>query len=1135
MTTASLWYKDAIIYETHVRAFCDALGEGVGNFAGLTTKLDYLQDLGVTTVWLLPFYPSPLKDDGYDIADYTTVHPQYGTLKSFQDFLHAAHERGLKVITELVINHTSDQHPWFQAARRAPPGSPERDFYVWSDTPDKYKEARIIFKDFEPGNWTFDRVAGAYFWHRFYSHQPDLNYDNPAVRDAIIPLLDYWLDMGVDGLRLDAVPYLYEREGTNCENLPETHDYLKVLRKHMDEKYPDKMLLAEANQWPEDAVAYFGTGDECHMAFHFPVMPRLFMSIHREDRFPITDIMDQTPLIPDTCQWALFLRNHDELTLEMVTDEERDYMYRAYAHDTRARINLGIRRRLAPLLGNNRRRIELMNGLLFSLPGTPVIYYGDEIGMGDNIYLGDRNGVRTPMQWSADRNAGFSRANPQKLFLPIVIDPEYHYETINVEAQQNNPHSLLWWMKRLISLRKRYKAFSRGKLEFLHPDNRKVLAFLRSFENENILVVANLSRFVQYVELDLSAFRGSTPIELFGSTPFPRVDRGPYILTLAPHSFMWFTLCPQDAPELCGDETMHSTKLGEIHVRNEWEQTFTQAAAQLEAAIPAYIERSRWFDSRPRKVRTAKVREHFRLGATAPVAYLVVVDVEFSGGDTGAYLLPMAFAEGQRAKDLAEFSPTEVIARVSGGEIGVLYDAFADASFGTSLVDLVSSRVRIQGSLGSELAATQLKAFAALRGQETSAGNPSEGVKQTTSLICDSGRFALKMFRRLEEGTSSAWDIGRVLTDKQNFPAVAPLAGGLMVQRAGGESATAVLLHGFVRNEGDAWHWTLDALSDYFERVVTLGQANHLPPPELWPTVTSSPEPPQLVDEVIGDYLDLVRLLGKRTAELHLALASETDNPEFAPEQFSGFYQRSIYQTMRNLKLEVFDELRRRLPELPEAAQQQAKEVFKHDVEILRRFRLLVDRRINATRIRCHGDLQLPRVLYTGKDFVFVDFEGAPGKSLSERRMKRSPLRDIVSMCRSFHYATHTSLFGHGKGRATPQAVVRPEDLSRLEPWTRFWTAWVSAEFFHGYLETAGEASFIPKDPSEMKVLMDAFLLERTLSELSHELHHRPAWAGVPLTAILEALGIQPPPTEPPAASQPQTPVIHPPEPATVA
>ena len=600
-----LWYKDAILYEVHVRAFSDSFGYGHGDFQGLNQKLEYLQDLGITAVWLLPFYPSPLKDDGYDIADYTSIHPLYGNLEDFKAFLEAAHERGIRVITELVINHTSDQHPWFQRARHAAAGSPERNFYVWSDNPEKYRDARVIFKDFEPTNWSWDPVAKAYYWHRFYSHQPDLNFDNPAVWEAILPVVEFWFAMGVDGMRLDAVPYLYEREGTDCENLAETHQFLKALRAYVQERFPDRMLLAEANQWPEDAVAYFGQGDECHMAFHFPLMPRLFMALHQEDRFPIHDIMDQTPSIPETCQWCLFLRNHDELTLEMVTDEERDYMYRAYTQDRTARINLGIRCRLAPLLRNNRRRIELMYGLLFALPGTPVIYYGDEIGMGDNIYLGDRNGVRTPMQWSADRNAGFSRANPQRLFLPVIIDPEYHYETVNVEAQQSNPSSLLWWVKRLITLRKRFRSFGRGTFELLRPDNPKVLAFIRKLDDERILVVANLSRFVQYVQLDLKDYAGIAPEEVQGRTPFPQITDQPYLLTLGPHGFIWFSLADGgadpagrksagisaiDVPEVDLPVLQGKAPLARRFLPGQWDE--------IEAILPQYLLRSRLVERR---------------------------------------------------------------------------------------------------------------------------------------------------------------------------------------------------------------------------------------------------------------------------------------------------------------------------------------------------------------------------------------------------------------------------------------------------------------------------------------------------------------------------------------------------------
>jgi maltose alpha-D-glucosyltransferase / alpha-amylase len=515
------WYKDAIIYELHVRSFQDGTGDGIGDFIGLTQRLPYLQDLGVTTLWLLPFYPSPLLDDGYDIADYMGVHPDYGTLDEFRRFLDEAHHMGLQVITELVINHTSDRHAWFQRARHAPAGSPERDFYVWSDSPDRYAGARIIFQDFERSNWSWDPLANAYYWHRFYSHQPDLNYDNPAVFNAIVRVLDHWFGLGVDGMRLDAVPYLIEREGTHSENLGPTHDIVKRLRAHVDRMFANRMFIAEANQWPEDAAAYFGNGDESHMIFHFPLMPRLFMAIRQEDRLPIVDILAQTPVPPPGGQWALFLRNHDELTLEMVGEEERLYMYYVYATDAESRINLGIRRRLAPLLGNHRRRLELMNALLFSLQGTPVLYYGDEIGMGDNVYLGDRNGVRTPMQWSGDRNAGFSDAPPQRLFLPLIIDDEYHHHSVHVAQQRANPHSLLWWMKRIIALRKRYTAFGRGALSIVECPNTRVLAFVRRWREQQILVVTNLSRFAQHAALELREYAGKVPLEMFGRAKFP--------------------------------------------------------------------------------------------------------------------------------------------------------------------------------------------------------------------------------------------------------------------------------------------------------------------------------------------------------------------------------------------------------------------------------------------------------------------------------------------------------------------------------------------------------------------------------------------------------------------------------------
>src|SRR5262249_35236659 len=626
----------------------------------------------------------PLRDDGYDIADYTAVHPSYGTVNDFRAFLREAHRRGIRVISELVLNHTSDQHAWFQRARRARPGSPARKFYVWNDTIEKYREASIIFKDFETSNWTWDSSANQYYWHRFYHHQPDLNFESADVRRSLLAVVNFWLGMGVDGMRLDAVPYLYERDGTNCENLPETHQFLKTLRKKVDERFRNRMLLAEANQWPEDAIAYFGGGEECHMAFHFPVMPRMFMALRMEDRFPIIDILAQTPQLPEGCQWALFLRNHDELTLEMVTDEERDYMYRAYAHDPQMRINLGIRRRLSSLLGKDWNRIELMNALLFSLPGTPVLYYGDEIGMGDNIYLGDRNAVRTPMQWSADRNAGFSRTSPHRLYLPIIVDPDSHYEAFNVEAQQNNQYSMLWWMKRLIAMRKRYKAFGRGTLEFLYPENHRVLAFIRRYRDEVILVIANLSRFVQYVGLDLSAFKGTTPVELFGRAEFPQVGESPYFLSIGAHSFYWFLLMP------AGKAVEHgagSRTPVDITVQENWTNVFSgRARTSLEEALIGYLKSQRWFGGKARQVKSATFVDTVPLSSASAEAMITQIRVEYTEEDPEIYIVPLTFANGERATQISESSPKSILAHLtirdrSEDKTGYLYDAVIDKDF----------------------------------------------------------------------------------------------------------------------------------------------------------------------------------------------------------------------------------------------------------------------------------------------------------------------------------------------------------------------------------------------------------------------------------------------------------------------
>jgi maltose alpha-D-glucosyltransferase / alpha-amylase len=1106
MSGDPVWYKDAIIYEVHVRAFFDSNGDGIGDFRGLTEKLDYLQDLGITAIWLLPFYPSPLKDDGYDIADYMSVHPDYGTLHDFQVFLREAHRRGLRVITELVLNHTSDQHPWFQRARRAKPGERWRDFYVWSDTPEKYQDARIIFKDFESSNWAWDPAAQAYYWHRFYSHQPDLNFDNPSVQRAAFQVMDFWLGMGVDGLRLDAVPYLCEREGTSCENLPETHAVLKKFRRHVDEKYANRMFLAEANQWPEDAVPYFGEGDECHMAFNFPVMPRLFMGIHTEDRFPVVEILQQTPRIPETCQWAVFLRNHDEMTLEMVSDEDRDYMYRVYAQDPRARINLGIRRRLAPLLGNHRRRIELMNGLLFSLPGSPVIYYGDEIGMGDNIYLGDRNGVRTPMQWSADKNAGFSRTNPQRLYLPIIIDPEYHYEAMNVEGQQNNPHSLLWWMKRLIALRKRSKAFGRGSLEFLHPDNRKILAFVRGYEDERVLVVANLSRYVQCAEIDLAPFRGMVPVEMFGRNEFPPIGRGAYFITLGPHSFYWFALEPKRVAR--PSVRMEEAPLSTLPVTGSWKAVFQgEARAGLESILPPYLKARRWFAGKARRVKSTRLLEVFSLPFGPSEAFLTLVRVEYTDGPPDTYLLPLTAAFGERAAQMqAGFShPLLACLKERGksgdeGRGGLLYDAIYETSFTAAVLDAIGRRRRVKGVKG-EFVASSTRAFRSIQGAGEASPAPKVlRVDQENTSVAYGEQFILKLFRRIEGGTNPELELGHYLTERASFPHIPPVAGALEYRGEAGERMTLAILHGFVPNQGDAWHYTLDALGRYFEWALAHPDVKAPPVPTESLLVLSEQDPPPLAQETIGGYLASARLLGQRTAELHLALAQETEDPNFAPEFFTDFYRQALYQSLLALTSRSFQILRQSIKDIPKSAQGDARKVLDLEGDIRKRFRRVRDRKITAMRIRCHGDYHLGEVLYTGKDFIIIDFEGEPARPLSERRIKRSALRDVAVMFRSFHYAAHVALFDQA---AKGLVASDPQAPATLETWARYWYTWVCAVFLKAYRDTVGQTPLVPRDPEEFQVLLDALLLEKAVYEIAYEVNNRPDWVHIPLRGIV--------------------------------
>jgi maltose alpha-D-glucosyltransferase/alpha-amylase len=1098
-----LWYKDAVIYELRVGAFQDSDGDGIGDFPGLTQRLDYLQDLGVTALWLLPFYPSPLRDDGYDIADYESVHPDLGTLDDFRIFLREAHRRGLRVITELVINHTSDQHAWFQRARRASPGSAVRDFYVWSDTPERYADARVIFKDFEPSNWTWDPVAKAYYWHRFYTHQPDLNFDNRAVRRAVLKVLDFWLALGVDGLRLDAIPYLFEREGTNCENLPETHDFLRELRHHVDRHHHGRMLLAEANQWPEDAVSYFGDGDQCHMAFHFPLMPRLFMALHMEDRFPLIDILAQTPPIPDTCQWALFLRNHDELTLEMVTDEERDYMYRMYAHDSRARINLGIRRRLAPLLGNDRRRIELMNALLLALPGTPVLYYGDEIGMGDNIYLGDRNGVRTPMQWSADRNAGFSRANPQRLHLPIIIDPEYNYESVNVEAQQNNLHSLLLWMRRLLALRRRYKAFSRGTIEFLSPSNPRVLAFLRRHGDECLVVVANLSRFVQFVELDLQAFAGQVPVELFGQNPFPPIGDLPYLLTLGPHAFYWFGLASAPA-ERTPAALAATPSYPVVRTRGDWRALVAgRERPALEAALQTVLPVQRWFSAKGSGIKTVTITDTIPLDDS----WIVLARVTTTdAADTAIYALPLIFLRGAAAATARRDRPGTVLADLeiedqTGRTTGVCMDACGEPDFGHALLGAIGRRRGIVGT-GGQLVGTTTRAFSGLRGNAATLPPPTLlGGEQSNSSLRYGDRLMLKLFRRITEGTNPELEIGRYLTEQARFPHVAPLAGALEYVRPRAAPATVVVLQGFVPNEGDAWRYTVDQAEQCLEEALLHTEAETaVAAGSIFALIDQ--EPPAIVRELAGGSLEVARSLGLRIAALHLALGRPTDDPEFAPEPFSTLYQRSFYQSLRNLVGRVFRALRERERQrgLPEGVDEDVARLLKSEARVLEAFARVKSRRLSGMRIRCHGDLHLGQILRTGNDFIVTDFEGEPARSLAERRLKRSPLRDVAGMVRSFDYAAHTALESL---RARGLAKQHP---ARLDQWVMLWSRWVSSAFLRGYRNGVSDSGLLPRTREERRMLFGVLLLEKCVYELGYELGSRPTWVAIPLRGVLDLL-----------------------------
>ena len=1121
-----LWYKDAVIYQLHVKAFFDSNDDGIGDFKGLTRRLDYVKDLGVNTLWLLPFYPSPLKDDGYDIADYEKVHPDYGTIADFKQFIREAHRRGLRVITELVINHTSDQHPWFQAARRAPPGSAKRNYYVWSDTDTKWPETRIIFTDTESSNWTWDPVAKAYYWHRFFSHQPDLNFDNPNVLRAVLRVMSFWFDLGVDGMRLDAIPYLIERDGTNNENLPETHTVLKKMRAALDEKYPDRFFLAEVNQWPEDVREYFGDADECHMAYHFPLMPRIYMAVAEEDRHPIIDIMQQTPDIPASCQWAIFLRNHDELTLEMVTARERDYMYRAYAADKRARINVGIRRRLAPLMEGNRRKIELLDSLLMSLIGSPILYYGDELGMGDNIYLGDRNGVRTPMQWSPDRNAGFSRADPQRLYLPPIMDPVYGFQTVNVEAQSRSPESLLAWTKRLIAVRNAQPAFGRGALRFLQPGNRKVLVYVREHAGDILLCVANLSRSSQPVELDLAEFKGRVPIELLGKTPFPPIGELPYFLTLPPWGFYWFCLSseasapawheerparselpvlvvPQGVRAILAEPGADATVRGanDIHAL-----LATRVRQQLERQVlPAFLRSQRWFAGKGAVLARTEMAEELEWTTPDGTWLLAIARATLDGApEVQAYSLPLAIAWEDTDYDRVQSLLHCTVARMRQRErVGILYDALWDDEFCRAVVEAMGKGVRQRGRHG-ELVFSRTQTYAAHVTQPLPAvSHPA--FEQSNTLVLFGQSLVLKGYRRLRRGLNPEIEVGRFLTEASPFAHVAPVLGTLEVHTEGREPVALAMLQAYVPNQGNGWSYTLD----YLARALEAGRASADTARAMAGDAAARPvdaaEPTPVEEHAL--YLELVGTLGRRTAELHRALARSTGDVAFEPEPAVAADLDGWVAQVREDVATTFAQLQSRLaalaqvaqaPGAPEAAPLAARLLSSREALLARIDACRPADDCGVAKTRLHGDYHLGQVLIAERDFVIVDFEGEPGRSIAERRAKHSALRDVAGMLRSFSYAAAVAL--------DAAATDRPDDRARLAPYAAGWRQAAESAFLSAYLDVLDDAPVRARTEHDTRALIELFAIEKALYEVRYELANRPAWVVVPVEGLLEIL-----------------------------
>ncbi|MCW3148203.1 maltose alpha-D-glucosyltransferase [Stutzerimonas stutzeri] len=1080
-----LWYKDAVVYQVHLKSFFDSNNDGVGDFPGLIEKLDYIADLGVNTIWLLPFYPSPRRDDGYDIAEYRGVHPDYGDMADARRFINEAHKRGLRVITELVINHTSDQHPWFQRARKAKKGSAARNFYVWSDTDDKYQGTRIIFLDTEKSNWTWDPVAQQYFWHRFYSHQPDLNFDNPQVMKAVLSVMRYWLDLGIDGLRLDAIPYLVERDGTNNENLPETHVVLKQIRAEIDANYPDRMLLAEANQWPEDTQLYFGgenggPGDECHMAFHFPLMPRMYMAIAQEDRFPITDILRQTPDIPDNCQWAIFLRNHDELTLEMVTDKERDYLWNYYASDKRARINLGIRRRLAPLLERDRRRIELLNSLLLSMPGTPVIYYGDEIGMGDNIFLGDRDGVRTPMQWSVDRNGGFSRADPPNLVLPPIMDPLYGYYTVNVEAQQRDPHSLLNWTRRMLTIRKQFKAFGRGTLKMLAPNNRRILAYLREFtgpsgETELIFCVANVSRSAQAAELEMSQYAGMVPVEMLGGSAFPPIGQLPYLLTLPPYGFYWFQLATTHQMPSWHQEPVETMPDFRTLVFQRLDTLNSACKRILESeSLPAYLPKRRWFAGKDAPIDSIKICYSVPFGNPQRPVLFSEIAVE-SAGRTELYQLPLGYlAEA----DFGNALPQQLaMARVRrGSQVGLLTDAFTLDQFVFGVIQGLRDHLVLACGEGEirfepmpQLEEVELPGDAEVRYLSSEQSNSSAIIGHA---------MMIKLLRRVAPGIHPELEMGRFLT-AQGFTHISAMLGQVNRIDKNGDPHALIVVQRYLDNQGDAWEWSINTLDRAVRDQLAGGVSEH-----------------ENQYSALAELEDFNQLLGQRLGEMHRVLAGAADDPAFALEPTKKAHAQEWAQA-------VTAELERALTLLGDhRGDLERKDAVLVDQLLGQREQLIAEvqrlaaRTLGGVRMRVHGDLHLGQVLVAHGDAYFIDFEGEPSRPLEQRRRKLSPFKDVAGVLRSFEYAAAMTIRNAQVSDSSAEADQARRTIA--ESYRRS----AREVFLDAYRQATSDLPHAWRDADGAEAALMLFSLDKTAYEVAYEAENRPAWLSVPLQGL---------------------------------